>query len=825
MAINDTNDLQQPDALSAGCAGEAPAPDGAASAVGANGSAPVEASEATLVAEDSTGAAPQDANEADALATPDEPSEPNAHSAPDAPRPEAEPATLAMETEPPLASEAAPPEAPAESAPIPVVVESAPAPLDPTPAPAAPLAEASPDARAPEPVVMPAPSEPAPLSAASAMLNDGAPLLPPNLGDERVVPLRMTPLRLPRRPRLDIWGWLVAAMTLILLPGVLTFSMWPAIGAISPVDGPPDHIPRGASEWATITARTPLNPDDNAFGALSYPVDAQFASAYALRGGQSALGPAVTPAFECNLGVVQFFATGALLHETRFPPTTAALPAGDLDPALAQAGVRDGASGDVWLPLSQALLSAGSAASVGATDGATTYVTLRDATQAAALVNEPAEAGGIHANVALPQTLALADGAFVVEGSRAGKLVGHAIPASIWQFINQPEIAPDGWLTDVGAPLTEALPITSVGGDGLTHHLLTQTFWQTIVVTDLDSPTQATWLQPVGLDYLRTLGAPTALVSAGAQRWTTQDGAMRVAAGASGVSVSLGANAAVILTGATKWQSGALWYAARWSTPSRSGDTWVATAALTATRPTDMVYAGFDALSPSLASYLAGHGDDVGAVAYDITRNVTYTYNPTGLFTMASSAKVPLMITYLAHIESLGRGPNSYELSVLTAMIEQSDNNAAQVIYDTLGDQSGQQHYLRQWDIHDYTPNVNGWGWGEWSPNDMAHLLTLLQQGKVLNSADRALALHLMRSVESDQRFGVGDSAPSGASVAMKDGWVPEPDGWWAVNSSGIVIVGSETYIVTVYSKEQPSFGAGQVIVNHVAGAIGQALT
>jgi beta-lactamase class A len=191
---------------------------------------------------------------------------------------------------------------------------------------------------------------------------------------------------------------------------------------------------------------------------------------------------------------------------------------------------------------------------------------------------------------------------------------------------------------------------------------------------------------------------------------------------------------------------------------------------------------------------------------------------------MASSAKVPLMISYLSMIESQGRGPNGYELSELSAMIEQSDNNAAQVIYDTIGYDAGQQSYMHAWGITDYQPNADGWGWGQWSAGDMAHLLTLLQQGKVLNSSDRALAFHLMQSVESDQRFGVGDTAPAKASVAMKDGWVPGPDGAWAVNTSGIVTVGGETYVITVYTGEQGSYSSGVGIVNHVCGAVAQAL-
>ncbi len=666
-------------------------------------------------------------------------------------------------------------------------------------------------------------SPPLPATTTTATDTEPAPLLPPGPDDSRILPLRMTPLRSRPRLRLALWAWLAGAATLLLLPAILVSSLWPAIALTSPFGGPPDRIPRGATIWATATTQTPLDPADSAFGVQSYPVDPEFASAYAARGGVSALGPAITLAYQCNLGLIQFFAAGALLHVTVATLPASATAPGDLDPALARAGVRDAASGNIWLPLSQALLSAGSVASIGAGSVAT-YVTLRDATHAAALVPQPAHTKSIKDNAALPQIVTLAQGSFVVEGERAGKLVGHAIPAAIWQFINQPQIAPNGWLADLGEPLTEATPIT-VSVNGQPHNLLAQVFWQTVIITDLDSDTDTTWLQPVGLDFLRTLGAPAAIVSAGSQRWTSEDGALRVAAGSAATAVSLGANAPITLTGATQWRTAALWYAAHWSTPGRGGAAWVAASALTATKPSGMVYAGFDALSPSLTKYLTSWGNNVGAVAYDITRNTTYTYNPHGLFTMASSAKVPLMVTYLAHIESQGRSPNSFELSVLTAMIEHSDNNAAQVIYDTLGDQRGQIYYFRQWGITDYTPNVNGWGWGEWSPADMAHLLTLLYEGKVLNSADRALAFHLMRSIESDQRFGVGDTAPAGANVAMKNGWVPEPDGGWAVNSSGIVIVGSETYIVTVYSGEQNSYGSGQNIVTYVCGAISQALT
>ena len=622
-----------------------------------------------------------------------------------------------------------------------------------------------------------------------------------------------------------LWGGLAGAALLLLLPALLASVLWPALGLASPFSGPPDRIPRGASAWANATATTPLADADASFGAQTYPVDAQFAAGYAARGGQSALGAAVTPAFTCNLGLVQFFANGALLQTSGARPATSATSSNGLDPDLMSDGDRDSINHVEWLPLSHTLLAGGSAAPIGGAGSALTYAKLRAATLPAALVPQPTTAASqIKGNAPLPQTIVLeGTHAFVVEGSHGAKLVGHSIPAPIWAFINQTQIAPHGWQRDIGEPLTEPLSVTVSDSAGQPHHLLAQAFWQTIIMSDLDNP-QATTMEPIGLDYLHTFGAPAAHPSAGERLWTTQDGALHSAPGASALAVSLNTNAPVMLTGAAQWSQGALWYAATWSSLSRNGSAWVAATALTSAKPSGPTTAGFDALSPSLASYLSGQGDDVGAVAYDLTRNTQYTYQPTNTFIMASSAKVPLMVSYLTMIESQNRGPNSYEMSVLTAMIEHSDNNAAQVIYDTIGDDSGQQGYMHSWGITDYSPNPNGWGWGRWSPSDMAHLLTLLHEGKVLNSADRALAFHLMQSVESDQRFGVGDTAPANATVAMKDGWVPGPDGAWAVNTSGIVTVGGETYIVTVYTGEQGSYSSGVGIVNHVCGAIAQAL-
>lgn len=232
------------------------------------------------------------------------------------------------------------------------------------------------------------------------------------------------------------------------------------------------------------------------------------------------------------------------------------------------------------------------------------------------------------------------------------------------------------------------------------------------------------------------------------------------------------------------------------------------------------ISASFNALTPTLASYLSSHGANVGAVVYDINNRHDYSYNGYDAYTMASSIKVPIMLTFLHSIEQQGREPNTNEMSLLTTMIENSNNNSATALYDQIGHGAAIAKYLQSIGVAGFTPDDNAWGYSTMTPQGMVELLTRLQNGSILNAKHRTLALNLMKHIETDQRFGVGNTAPTGASVAMKNGWVPEPDNLWAVNTSGIVNQGNQTYIVSVYTKEDPTLAAGQTIVEQVCQGI-----
>lgn len=231
-----------------------------------------------------------------------------------------------------------------------------------------------------------------------------------------------------------------------------------------------------------------------------------------------------------------------------------------------------------------------------------------------------------------------------------------------------------------------------------------------------------------------------------------------------------------------------------------------------------------DALSMHLSQYLSTLGPNVGVEVYDLTRQHSYSYNSTEQFLTASSIKVPIMLTFFGLSESQGREPNAQEMSLLTAMIEHSDNDAASALFDEIGGAAGIASFMQHAGINGLLPNDGAWGYSRITPQAMVDLLTQLHDGTILTVTDRATAFYLMQHIEADQQWGVGDTAPTAASFAMKNGWVPGPDGLWSVNTSGIVNVGGETYIISVYTQEQSSLADGQAIVQQVCATVSGAL-
>jgi Beta-lactamase enzyme family len=591
-----------------------------------------------------------------------------------------------------------------------------------------------------------------------------------------------------------------------------------------------EHVPSVLSLISSSHRTTAARFDFSLAAQDPVAIDPLFRAYYVSHAGSSTLGAPLTPAYRLDQGVTQFFMSGALflpgvetpVHSGSNSSSTSvhweSSHFGDLSRPVFHDGVSDPATGVIQLPLLEALLLDGSTLPIDDDSSRLTYERLRTAVGINTLVRRPSPAAG--------------SGAFVPLGSIGDTEVGHTIQKALWDYISRPDISPDGWTTDVGVPLSEPEPFTEIQGDIL-HHMEVQVFLHSILEIDLNAQTGAgTPLirrLDTGLAYLETLGAPAPRVSSAVTIWgesPSGDTPVLSAPGTGTTLAQIGLNFPLTFDGAYQWIKGTLWYKVSWIDGQSSGAGWISADLTTIASPVPYspIWSSFASLSSSLESFLAGHGGHVGAAIFDVTRNRYYVYNESKQFYMASSVKVPIMLTLLTQLEAAGREPDDEEMSLLMTMIENSNNDSAQALFDEIGGAPALDRFMRSIGIADFSAFAAGWGYSTISPLAMVNLLTLLHAGKILTSGDRQVAINLMENIESDEQVGAGDTAPTGATVAMKDGWVLAPDYLWVMNSSGIITWKDETYIISVYSQEDSTQDAGWQLAEQVCQAAGTAL-
>ena len=218
---------------------------------------------------------------------------------------------------------------------------------------------------------------------------------------------------------------------------------------------------------------------------------------------------------------------------------------------------------------------------------------------------------------------------------------------------------------------------------------------------------------------------------------------------------------------------------------------------------------------------LLGTGDSFSAVALDMTNGRSVQIGATSGMKLASLVKLSFLETMLYQDQQKGLAPGSGHQSDLQAMVEQSDNNAAQRIWYAVGDNAGVQVWNNLVGLKATVLDPDG-EWGL-STSSAADQLTLLKQlvlpTSPLNAASRAYALNLMNSVEADQKWGVSGGADAGASTANKNGWlnIDSDNGLWAINSAGITTVDKHQVLMVIMSQHQPSFGVGVARVSAAA--------
>jgi hypothetical protein len=231
-------------------------------------------------------------------------------------------------------------------------------------------------------------------------------------------------------------------------------------------------------------------------------------------------------------------------------------------------------------------------------------------------------------------------------------------------------------------------------------------------------------------------------------------------------------------------------------------------------------------LAAALAPILAQHTGEFAVGVIDRTTGVQAIYHATERFHTASIVKADVLAALLLRHQRAGIDLSAEEVTLATQMIEDSDNDAATDLWTDVGAAYGMAQANVTLGLVHTTPGADYyWGLTTTTVADQLRLLEdLTSPHSPLDAASRSYELDLMEDVTPDQAWGVSTAATPGTPVAVKNGWLPDPE-LWVINSIGVVHHAGQELLLAVLSDDQPSEETGIAQVDALAAAAATAMT
>jgi murein peptide amidase A len=171
---------------------------------------------------------------------------------------------------------------------------------------------------------------------------------------------------------------------------------------------------------------------------------------------------------------------------------------------------------------------------------------------------------------------------------------------------------------------------------------------------------------------------------------------------------------------------------------------------------------------PDVAAAVAYAHTRVGDIAFAVrTPSRFYSYRPDHQEWSASVVKAMLLVTYLDSAPVRNRALNSRDTSVLGPMIRVSDNDDAQIIFDTVG-QAGLSTLARRVGMTGFATNAV---WGETHITARDQTRFFLHVDDYVVARHRSYAMRLLRSIAPADRWGIGELPQPGWKLYFKGGW------------------------------------------------------
>ncbi|MDQ1012482.1 hypothetical protein QFZ82_006967 [Streptomyces sp. V4I23] len=246
--------------------------------------------------------------------------------------------------------------------------------------------------------------------------------------------------------------------------------------------------------------------------------------------------------------------------------------------------------------------------------------------------------------------------------------------------------------------------------------------------------------------------------------------------------------------------------------------------ALAATAPT-----GPDDATTHFRALVRPEGKErVTAAVLDLdgTGREPVVYGDDSLYDTASIVKVDILAVALLQAQNAGHDLTAQERAWATAMIERSDNAAANALWRRIGLAPGLDAANKQLGLTSTKggPGVR-WGLTRTTASDRIRLLRAVfdtapaprATPSALHESSRTYIRTLMAHVVGEQAWGV---SAAGSGWALKNGWLQRSTtGLWDVNSVGQVTTRGHRYLVAVLSDGSTSMKDGVSLVERAARA------
>ncbi|MEU7602856.1 serine hydrolase [Streptomyces sp. NPDC041003] len=191
-------------------------------------------------------------------------------------------------------------------------------------------------------------------------------------------------------------------------------------------------------------------------------------------------------------------------------------------------------------------------------------------------------------------------------------------------------------------------------------------------------------------------------------------------------------------------------------------------------------------------------------------------------FDTASIVKVDILAALLLQTADAGRALTAQERQWATVMIENSDNAAANALWDAIGGGQGLAKANTRLGLTETVPGDGAyWGLTQTTPDDQLRLLrAVFSEDSVLSADARAYLQSLMGSIAADQNWGISAAADDPGAAQLKNGWLARSGtGLWVTNSIGRVEVSGHTLLLAVLCDDQKSQETGMALVEDLAVA------